>query len=146
MKRTLLIASLFLILTGCQMPADRLPPPLPEDGKLTLPYAELLTRARAQARVANEVFYTDKWADLEDAARGLEQTARFLPKADDIPATHKALVPKVAKELGADAKKLYQAALDKNPKEGTAIMTRIQLAVRELKLDRESEKPPPDKP
>ncbi len=142
MKRLLLFASLFLFLTGCQMPTDRLPPPLREDGQPVF-YSDLLTRARAQARVANEVFYTDKWNDLEDAARGLQQTAKFLPKAEDTPRSHKDIVPKVARELGSEADKLYKAALAKDAKEGTAIMTRIQLLVRELKLDRDSLEPPP---
>ncbi len=136
MKRLLLLASLFLLLSGCQLPAERLPPPLPEDGKVSVTYAELLTRARAQARVANESFYVDKWTDLEDAARGLEQTARFLPKAEDVPPSHKNALPQVSKDLSADAGKLREAALAKDVKETTALMSRINTTVRELRLDK----------
>jgi hypothetical protein len=134
MKRTLWSASLFLILAGCQLPQERLPAPLPEDGKLSVTYAELLTRARAQAKVANEAFYVDRWTDLEDAARGLEQTARFLTKAEDIPATHKEALPRVSRELSTDAQKLKEAAIAKDVKETTALMQRVNLAVREMRL------------
>lgn len=136
MRRPLVIASLFLLLGGCQMPPERLPPPLPEDAKTSVTYAELLTRARAQARVANESFYIDKWNDLEDAARGLEQTARFLTKAEDVPPTHKEAMPRISKELSAEANKLREAALTKNVKDTTSVMTRINTAVRELRLDK----------
>jgi hypothetical protein len=131
-----MLASLFLLLAGCQLPPERLPPPLPEDGKAVVTYAELLTRARAQARVANESFYVDKWAELEDAARGLDQTARFLPKAEDTPPTHKQEIPRVSTELSADAGKLRLAAQNKDAKEVNVIMTRINRTVRDLRLDR----------
>ncbi len=84
--------------------------------------------------MANESFYTDRWTDMEDAARGLEQTARFLPRAEDVPPSHKETLPRVSKQLGAEALKLREAALTKNVKEGTAVMQRINLAVRELRL------------
>jgi hypothetical protein len=132
MKRTLLLASL-LVLAGCQLPEDRLPRPLPDDAP-PMAYAELLTRARAQARVATEAFYVDKWAELEDAARGLEQTARFLPKAVDVPPSHKDLIPKVSTDLSKQAGKLREAALAKNEKDTTEILKQVNLKVRELRL------------
>src|SRR5262245_55625996 len=125
MKRTLWLMPLLLFLAGCQLPPERLPALLPEDGKLAITYAELLTRARAQARVANEAFYVDRWTDLEDAARGLEQTARFLVKAEDVPLTHKEGLPRVSRELSADAQKLKEAAIAKNVKDTTSLMQRV---------------------
>jgi hypothetical protein len=70
-----------------------------------------------------------------DAAKGLEQTARFLLKAEDVPPSHKASLPKVCAALTSDAAKLRESALAKNAKESTAILQRINLTVRELRLD-----------
>jgi hypothetical protein len=133
MNRTLLVASLSLVLLGCQLPPERLPRQLPDDNP-PLPYAELLTRARTQARIAYEAQFVDRWGDMEDAARGLEQTAKFLLKAEDVPPSHKETLPKVCAALAVDAGKLREAAVAKNAKESTALMTRINLNVRELRL------------
>jgi hypothetical protein len=134
MKRTLLLASLTVLLIGCQLPPERLPRALPDDSA-PLPYAEMLTRARAQARVAYEALFVDNWPDVEDAARGLEQTAKFLLKADDVPPNHRAMLPRVCANLASDGAKLREAALAKNAKESTAILQRINLTVREMRLD-----------
>ena len=49
MRRVVLISSLVLAAAACQVPPERTAlRPLPEDA-ISLPYAELLTRARAQA-------------------------------------------------------------------------------------------------
>jgi len=133
MKRTLLVASCTLVLLGCQLPPERLPRQLPDDSP-PLPYAELLTRARAQARIAYEAQFVDRWSDMEDAAHGLEQTAKFLLKAEDVPPSHKETLPKICARLAADGAKLREAALAKDPKESTALLQRINLAVRELRL------------
>ena len=136
MKRFLLVGCLALTPFGCQLPPERtaaLPPPLPE--KVTsLPYAELLTRARAQAMLANEAFYKDSWGDLEDAAKGLEQTARYLPKADDVPAKHKDTLPVTSADLAKEAGRLREAAAVKDVKKSTASLQKIQLMVREMRL------------
>jgi hypothetical protein len=134
MRRLLLGSFVILGLSACQVPADRTAlPPLPD--KVTpLPYAELLTRARAQATAANEAFFVDKWAELEDAARGLEQTARFLAKANDVPAKHRDTLPETARDLGRLAVQLREAAAAHEVKKSNAALQRIQLKVRELRL------------
>ena len=77
MRRTLVLGFVFVTL-GCRAAAERaVLQPLPDD-TAPLPYRELLSRARLQAMTANEAFYVGRWPDVEDAARGLEQTARFL--------------------------------------------------------------------
>ena len=135
MKRILLAASLLLPLCACQLPPERTPlPRLPENGP-PLPYAELLTRARAQATIATEAFYVNRWDDLEDAAKGLEQTARFLAKAEDVPAKQKDVLPVISGDLGKDAGKLREAAAAKNVKGATDALQRIHLKIRELRLD-----------
>jgi hypothetical protein len=133
MRRALTLA--VLLVAGCQLPADRLPlKPLPEDGP-PLPYAELLTRARLQAGQATEAFYVNKWTDLEDAAKGLEQTARFLPKATDVPVKQKDSLPVSAGDLGKEAGKLREAAKAKVAKQANEILQRIHLKIRELRLE-----------
>ena len=134
MQRTVLIGSLSLAMLSCAAPAERAPlPPLPE--KVTaMPYAELLTRARSQASLANDAFYVDKWPELEEAARGLEQTSRFLAKADDVPTKHKDNLTESARALGKEATKLREAATAKDVKRATIAMTAINHKVRDLRL------------
>jgi len=136
MARTLFLlpAVLLLSLSACQAPPERLPPELPE-AVAPRPYAELLTRARSQAKVATEAFYLDKWGDLEDAARGLEQTARYLTKADEVPAKHKAVLTSMSEELTKEAVHLREAANRKNVNDANAVLTRVNLKVRSMKLD-----------
>jgi hypothetical protein len=134
MKRVLMLGVLSLTAIACQAPGERTPlPPLPE--KVTaLPYAELLTRARLQATQANEAFFVDRWPDLEEAAKGLEQTARFLARADDVPAKHRDTLSVASRDLGKDAAALRAAAAARDEKRANVALTRIQSKVRELRL------------
>jgi hypothetical protein len=131
-----MIFGLFIVfVSGCQTAGERLPlKQLPEDSP-PLPYAELLTRARMQASAANDAFYINRWPDVEDAARGLEQTARFLPKATEIPAKHQDKLANQAGELGKEAKGLREAAKAQDVKQANGALQRINLQVRELRLD-----------
>lgn len=125
----------FLILAGCQMPLERLPlRPLPEDAP-PLPYAELLTRARLQASTANEAFYVNQWSELEDSAKGLEQTARFLEKAVEVPKTQKEALPAKAKDLSEEAARLQEAAKAKNVQQTLDTLQRVHFKIRLLRLD-----------
>ncbi len=127
--------SLLLLLAACQAPDERAAlTPLPDDAP-PLPYAELLTRARYQSTLATEAFYVDKWTDVEDAARGLQQTARFLPKAQDVPARQKDALPVVSGDLSKDAGRLLEAARAKDVKEANDALQQVQLVVHELRLD-----------
>ncbi len=134
MNRVLLTGTALLLLAGCVAPVERVPlQPLPETGQV-LPYAELLTRARAQAAAANEAFYVNRWSDLEDLAKGLEQTARFLAKAEEVPAKNKDILKEVTADLAKNALKLKAAAADKNVKDANDAMQQINLRVRQLRL------------
>jgi hypothetical protein len=137
MKRHFLTFSLLLVLSGCQLPPERVPlRPLPEEGGvLPVPYAELLTRARYQVSLATEAFYLDRWGELEDAAKGLEQTARFLPKATEVPPKQKDALPVLSADLGKEAAKLRDAARQKQVKESNEALQQLHLKVRELRLD-----------
>jgi hypothetical protein len=135
MKRVVLLGCLLLAVAACQLPPERVPlARLPENGP-PLPYAELLTRARAQATIATEAFYVNRWTDLEDAAKGLEQTARYLAKAEDVPAKQKDTLGVVSGDLGKEAVKLREAAAAKDVKQANDTLQRIHLKVRELRLD-----------
>ncbi len=133
MRRRLLLGLLLLPL-GCAVPAERVSlQPLPENGQV-LPYAELLSRARGQSRAALDAYYLDHWAEVEDLAKGIEQTARFLSKADDIPKTKKDVLTEVSSDLAKNAQKLKTAAAAKNVKDTSAALQQIYDKVRELRL------------
>ena len=135
MKRLLLIAAGALFLASCQLPAERTPLKTLPDEPVALPYAELLTRARAQATNATAAFYVNKWDDLEESARGLEQTARYLTKAQEIPPKHKDTLASLSADLGKEAVKLRDAAKARNVKDATEVLQRVNLKVRDLRLD-----------
>jgi predicted nucleic acid-binding Zn-ribbon protein len=129
-----LLTGMALLLAGCVAPVERVPlQPLPETGQV-LPYPELLTRARAQAGAANEAFYVNRWSDLEDLAKGLEQTARFLAKAEEVPKKNKDILKEVTDDIAKNALKLKAAAADKNVKDANDALQRINLKVRDLRL------------
>jgi len=136
MSRALCLAFSLVFISACATTGERLPlKPLPDDEGAALPYAELLTRARVQATAATEAFYVNKWADLEEAAKGLEQTARFLGKAADVPPNQKDKLPVVAGDLAKEAVKLREAAKAQDVEKVQEIQQRVHLKVRELRLD-----------
>jgi hypothetical protein len=135
MRRILLLGSLLLSVSACAVPERVSLQPLPENGP-PLPYAELLTRARIQATGATEAFYVNKWSEVEDAARGLEQTARYLPKSEDVPPTQKENLTAICTGMGTDATKLREAAKAQNEKAANETLQRLNLAIRELRLNK----------
>lgn len=131
-----LVGSLLLSVTACQLPAEKLPvKPLPQDGQ-SLSYPDLWERARGQANAATEAFYLDSWAQLEESAVGLEQTARQLGQAADAPETVKPLLASRSDELTKLASQLRDTAKSKDVKHATEVMQRITLTVRELRATR----------
>jgi hypothetical protein len=129
------MGGLLLTASSCMMaePRSALPPPLP-DKVTALPYGQLLQRARNQAARANEAFYVDNWADVEEAARGLEQTAQYLIKAEDVPSKHKDTLATASADLGKLARALIEAAKVKDSKKTNTLMARINAKVREMRL------------
>src|SRR5262245_66546599 len=123
MKRVLLCAATLMALVSCQNgPESRTAPltPLPE--KVTpIPYGRLLERARTQTKQATEAFYVDNWSDLEDAERGLEQTAQYMVKAEDVPAKHKDTLATTRGELGKLEKGQEEAEKEKDGEETTGV-------------------------
>src|SRR5438067_10434862 len=131
-----LYPSLFLVLlVGCQLPPEQVAlKPLPDDGPPQA-YADILNRERVQATAANEAFYVNRWTDLEDAAKGLEQTAGYLTKTADVPTRHKAVVAGEAETLIKETLLLRDAARSQDVKQANEILQQINLKVRELRPD-----------
>lgn len=135
--RTFLMTAALCVLVGCQTTErdqraalnplpDRGPPPA---------YSEVLNRARAQAEIANAAFYRNNWNEVQDAARALEQTALVLPKAWDVPPVQKAGLGELSNQLTKEAVTLTAAAKNMNEKEVNECMTRINVAIRKMRLD-----------
>lgn len=121
------------VVCGCQLPPERIPlRPLPENMQ-PVPYAELLTRARLQATAATEAFYVSRWADVQDAAGGLEQTGRFLARAIEIPPRHQTTLAQESAALVSEANKLREAATAQDAKRTNEALQRLNLRVRELR-------------
>jgi hypothetical protein len=132
MRRTL--AAVFLLTAfGCALPPERLPVmPLPEDGQ-PLPYADVVQRARLQAAAANDAFYNDRWSELEESASGLEKIARFLPKANEVPAKFQGKLDDLSTALIKEAGALRVGAQTKNVKATNEALQQINLRVREMR-------------
>ncbi len=133
MRRICGVGLLLLALFACRLPPDQTPlKPLPEDGQI-FTYDEILGRARVQASVALDAFYVDNWPELADAARSLEQTARFLPKTSDPPTRIVSKLVKEAVVLQKDAVLLDQAAKAKDVNNSIEALQRIFLKIRQLR-------------
>jgi hypothetical protein len=131
MSRVALLACV-IFTAGCRLPPDgEALRALPENRVYS--YDELLARARAQATAAVEAFYIDSWRDLEDSAAALEQTARFLPKTANVPASLQDKLNVEADTLLQDAAKLADAARGRNVREASESLQRINLKVRQLR-------------
>jgi hypothetical protein len=123
----------FLLLMGCQLPPEQVPlKPLAEEGP-PQPYADLVSRARIQAAAANEAFYVNKWIDLEDAGKGLENTARYIGKSTEVPARHRDKLTGEAEDFSKEAVRLREAAKAEDAKRAADSLQRINLMVRQLR-------------
>jgi hypothetical protein len=125
--------TLMLSAMGCQAQQQRAPiPPLPEDSA-PQPFNDLVARARLQAMTALEAYYVDRWSDVEESASGLEQTARFLRKATDVPPARQGDLSLKTESLALAAKQLREAAKTKTGDQVNAVLQRINARVRELR-------------
>jgi hypothetical protein len=135
MRKVFILGGLLLTLASCQVaePRASLPAPLP-DNVTPVPYSQLLTRARTLATRATEALFVDNFADVEEAARGLEQTAKYLVKSEDVPAKHKDTLATMAGDLGKLAKDLRESASSKNAEKANEILGKINAKVRSMRL------------
>jgi hypothetical protein len=97
-------------------------------------YSSLLERARKYATVATEASHVDDWIRLDESAKGLEQTAAYLIKADDVPSKHKDNLAIVSADLRKLAKELNGAATAKDVNKTTDVLTRLNNKVREMRI------------
>ena len=134
MKRASTLGVFFLFTLGCAIAEERqaLVAPLPEDS-VPQPYVKLLRRARAQALAVTDALYVDDWDEADAAAKGLEQTARFLNKATEVPAKQKDNLPVISGDLGKEAGTLRELVKGHDSKKADEVMQRINLKIRELK-------------
>lgn len=132
MRHTVLLASL-IMLAGCQAPPQRTPvAPLAEDAA-PLAFSDLVTRARQQAMTALEAYYVDRWVEVEESARGLEQTARFLRRSTDVPPARQGDLSVKADSLAESARQLRDAARTRTSEQVNSVLQRINSQVRELR-------------
>ena len=136
MRRAALLLGVVMSVAGCRAAAERVAlQPLPDDAG-TMPFVDLVARARLQAMAANEAFYVDHWKDLEDAAAGLKQTAQFLKRARAVPSYRQADLPSRADNLARDAEQLRDAGRRHEVDQVNAVLQRIHFQVRELRSER----------
>jgi hypothetical protein len=129
------IVSFGLIVTavGCQSTAPRAAVPLLAEDSAPLPFNDLVSRARQQAMTALEAYYVDRWPEVEEAARGLEQTTRFLRRSTDVPAARRGDLSLRADSLAEAAKQLREAAKSRASEQVNSVLQRINAQVRELR-------------
>jgi hypothetical protein len=131
---------LAIVTVGCCLPSERESlKPLPEEPKF-FTYQEILNRARLQASAALEAFYIDSWMDLEQAAKVLEQTARFLPRTTEQPDHLKKVLVAESDHLREEAVRLGEAARGKNVQAANTSLQTIHLVIRTLRPKDETEK------
>jgi hypothetical protein len=134
MRRAVPCALLLAALAGCRLPSEPAPlRPLPDDAP-PLAFADVVDRARSQVALATEAFYIDGWADVEYAARGLEQSARFLQKATEVPPSVRTKLPDHAGALARQAVRLREAAQAHDVRRVNDGLQQIQLTIRALRV------------
>ncbi len=141
MSRLLALAAVVLMATGCCV-EDRAPLRLLPEDVGPRPYLEMLNRAQRQVGIATEAYYTDEWFDLEDAARALQQTARFLGKSTAAPARLEKNLPNLANDLANEASQLRQAARAKDSQKALATLQSLLVKVRSFHLQSSDGKNP----
>ncbi|NBR05255.1 MAG: hypothetical protein EBT92_05740 [Planctomycetes bacterium] len=138
MKNTLFAFFLlsWLFTLGCQSVSEKAASvqPLAENAPVP-PYQDLLSRARNQSSVATESFFINNWAELEDAAKGLEQTSRLMSKSGDMPENKKEAILAASSDLNREAAKLKEACRTKNEAEVNTQLQKITLKIRELRIN-----------
>jgi hypothetical protein len=135
MHRTTVASVFVVVCLGCATTAEHqaLVRPLPEDAPAA-PYPQLLTRARAQAIAATEALYIEDWSECDEAGKALEQTARFLNKATDVPSDQKDNLPVMAGDLGKEATTFREMVRVKDGDKANEVLGRINHKLRRLKV------------
>lgn len=129
----ILFALVFVVgVVACKLPEEKTTPALPAlEGQLQ--FKDLIQRAEAEVTVAIEAFFVDQYNEVELAGQGLKATARFLPRAQDVPASIQPLLALEAEKIGEEAQLVSDAARNKDAKALTPLLGRLHLRIRSLK-------------
>jgi hypothetical protein len=124
---------LFLLILGCTTTGEPLGlvKPLPDDAGAQ-PFADLVKRGRIQGIAATEALYVEDWIEADEAGKGLEQTARFLNKATDVPEDKKDNLPVLSGDLGKDATQFREFIKAKDGDKANEVLARINFKLRKL--------------
>jgi hypothetical protein len=132
MGRPLVFALCLFASFGCATTPERSPLPLLPDDNSVHSYSDLLQRARAQEGAAHDAFEVDNWTAVSAAAEGLQQAAKMLNKATDVPANHKTTLADESDNLSKEALALQDAAKAKDAGKIQVALQTITLKIREL--------------
>jgi len=122
-------------MASCALPPEAIKiKPLPADGS-GLAWNDMVQRARTLAMSATEAFYRDEWTSVEAAAKGLQQTAVYLPKSPDVPAARRAGLELQTQALLSEAEALQKAAQAKDVEKTNDSLQKVHLRVRSLGLE-----------
>lgn len=131
-KPQILLIPLILTISSCRTPPEKeILEPVPTG---SLGFSEILVRARGQAHQALEAFYVDGWAKMEESAVGLEETMRYLPRSQNIPAVVQETVNADAEAIGKEATRLVSAARAKDIPTATQALQKIHYKIRSLQM------------
>jgi hypothetical protein len=122
-------------LASCQSAEKAAIQPLPPD-QPPLSYAELVARGKAQVAAAHEFSYQDRWADMQQAANAMRETAGMLAnlKADNVPAGKRADLDRLTREMTEAANALHDSGKAPQDINKTAdALRRLHLVVRQLR-------------
>lgn len=131
MSRTVVVLICCMASLSCRGDAEKLPPPLPQDGT-ALPYSQVLARLQAQVTTAKEEHFLNRWDSVAEAAAGLQQTAPYLMRASDMPVSQKPAITKASTEISGNIAKLRDAARRKDQAETLELIRLLHNQIREL--------------
>lgn len=121
-------------LIGCVSSAERVDVPPTPINVQEMTYRDVLTRARLQATAATEAFYLDNWQSLQSTAGSLEETAKQIPQAQNVPADKKEQIDKDAARLASLARELGQAAQKQDIETSNDRLQQIGLLIRNFQV------------
>lgn len=116
---------------SCWSDAERLPPPLPQDGT-ALPYSQVTSRLSAQTNSAKDAHFLNQWDTVVDVSLQLEQSAGYLMRSPDLAEAQRPRVQKIATDLKTNIVKLRETARAKDQAESLECIRRIHNSVRDL--------------
>jgi hypothetical protein len=143
MRRALHPVWLLLLTAGCVVapdqdranpPAEQVPiKPRVKNGP-PQGFAELAKLVFHQVEAADQAYFVNKWPEVEEAAKQIQETAELFSKAPDVPARYKDnLSVEVVRDLKSAAAMLEEAARAKNVKNADEAFQKLQLKVHQLR-------------